>query len=239
MPARSWRPMKSTRPPITFARSTSSPAAGPSPATLSGMSASVAALIAVSIPFSGARRDATSAYAAVTRPAPLGEGLGGEVVREHVDPVTRHAQERGLLLRVLARHHEPVDVLEHRGLVARQRGGVHQRLGHGLAAVEREARQRVPVVAAEARPAVARRHADRAEEAQVVQVEHHGGAGLSGGGEGPGAERGQHVVHVHHVGARGRGWRPPRRPRRGRRAAAPAPRPAATARSSSAPERRA
>ena len=54
--------MKSAGAPITFASSISCAAAGPSPATRSGMSASAAASMAVSTPFSGLSRAATSAY---------------------------------------------------------------------------------------------------------------------------------------------------------------------------------
>ena len=85
--------------------------------------------------------------------------------------------------------------------MAGERRGVDDRLGDGLAAVEQQARQRVAVVAAKARPAVARRHADRAEEPQVVEVHDDGrprGARLL---ERARPEQRERVVEVDDVGA--------------------------------------
>jgi hypothetical protein len=56
------------------------------------------------------------------------------------------------------------------------------------------------VVAAEARPAVARGHSDRAEETQVVELEDHGRPAGAGRLERARAEEREHVVHVGHVG---------------------------------------
>ena len=59
-------------------------------------------------------------------------------------------------------------------------------------------------MAAKAGPAVARAHADRAEQTHVVQVHRHGGARRAGGLEPARAHQRKHVVHVHHVGAEAR-----------------------------------
>ena len=53
--------MNSTGAPLRSASALSSAAAGPSPATRSGMPVDAAASMAASMPFSGERRDATSA----------------------------------------------------------------------------------------------------------------------------------------------------------------------------------
>ena len=105
----------------------------------------------------------------------LGERLGRQVVRQHVDAVGRHSHERGLARRVAARHHEAGDRLEDGRLVPGERRRVDGRLGERAAAVQDKAGQRVAVVAAEAGAAVAGGHADRAEETQVVEVHEHGG----------------------------------------------------------------
>ncbi len=110
--------------------------------------------------------------------------------------------------------------------MASERGGVDGRLGQRAAAVEREPRQGEAVVAAKAGTAVARGHADRAEEAHVVQLEDDPRAGLARGGERARAEQRQHVVEVHDVGSQLHGGGghvvlvAPAAPERSRRAAA-------------------
>ena len=138
--------------------------------------------------------------APLIRPAVLRERLGGQVVRQHVEPVRRHAQQRGLACGVAARHHEAVDRLEDGRLVAGERHGVDGGLGQRAAAVEGEPGQRVAMVAAKAGAAVACRHADGAEEPQVVEVHEHGCSGRARRLEAARPGQRQHVVHVHHVG---------------------------------------
>ena len=81
------------------------------------------------------------------------------------------------------------------------RGRVHHGLRKGVAAVQDQARKRVAVVAAEAGAAVARRDADRAEEAQVVEVHHDRRPRRARSLEGARAEQRQRVVEVGDVGA--------------------------------------
>ena len=84
-----------------------------------------------------------------------------------------------------------------RPLPGHQRDAVGGRLGARAAAVERDPRQRVAAVAAQALVPVAKAHADRAHQPVLVQVQHHPRSGLARRGEGAPAERGVEVVGVH------------------------------------------
>ena len=120
---------------------------------------------------------------------------------KHHGALGGQAEQRQLAGGVAARRHEAIHALEHERLLARQRRRVDSGLGQGVAAVEHQAGQREAVVAAKTGAAVTRGHADRAEEARVVQVEHHRRAGGAGGGQAPRTHERLHVVGVDHVGA--------------------------------------
>ena len=205
------------------------------------MPASAAASIAVSIALLRREPGRHERVAALGRAAVVGEGLGRQVVRHHARscPPARRAARTARRRSSLGTTKRSTRV-EHARLVPRERGGVDGRLGQRAAAVQEQPGQRVAVMAAKAGAAVARGHADRAEEAQVVEL--HDDASRPApraASQGARARQRQHVVHVHHVGARARGRRPPRRPRRGRRAAARARPPGARRRRSGAPAARA
>ncbi len=139
-------------------------------------------------------------------------------MRQHLDALGGHAVARQLPGGPAAGGQEAVDGVEHRGLVHRQRGGVGRRLGQRSAAVEHQPREGVAPAAAKAGAAVAGGDGDRAEQAQVVQVQHHPRTGRASGGQALRADQRLHVVHVHHVGlqrrarrrARSAGRSPPR-----------------------------
>ncbi len=125
------------------------------------------------------------------------------MVGQHLQTVGRNPVAGELARGPVAGSHEAVHGVEHERLVQREPGGVGRGLGQRAAAVEHHPGQRVAAPAAKARAAVARGHADRAEEAQVVEMEHHARPGRPCGRQAAGAEQRQHVVHVHHVGREG------------------------------------
>ena len=177
--------------------------------------------------------------AARIRAAVLRERLRGEVVRQDVDPVRRHAEQRGLSGRIAARHQEAIDRVEHARLVQRERRGVGSGLRQRAAAVQDEARERVAVVAAKAR----RRRRERPRRSR------RRAAGCAGAAPRRRPPSGPPRGHADRAAAAccaraprrpsARGRRPPRRPRRGRRAAARAPPAGARGRPSGAPAGRA
>src|SRR4029079_8600750 len=129
-----------------------------------------------------------------------GKCLGGGGGRDDGAPLGRKAQERRLPGRVVTRRDEAVDGPDGGRLVPSEGRRIHRRFRERAAAVQKETRERVAVVAAEAGGAVARRDPDRAEEPQVVEVHDDGGAGAAGGLQGARPEQGQRVVGMHHVG---------------------------------------
>src|SRR5215831_17661714 len=92
--------------------------------------------------------------------------------------------------------HEPVDVVVEPRLLSAQRGGVDDRLGERSAAAQADAWERAGPTAAETRRAVPIGDADRAEETEVVEVEHRPGAGGPGRGERAPAECRMDVVRM-------------------------------------------
>ena len=101
----------------------------------------------------------------------------------------------------MARRDELVYGVEHGRLVEGEGRRVDRRLGRRVAAVQHEAGQGEAAAAAKARRAVAEAGGDRAEQAEVVEVEDDAGAGVARGLQGPGAEQGVDVVEVGDVGA--------------------------------------
>ena len=97
----------------------------------------------------------------------------------------------------LADRHELVDVLVQPGLLAVQRRRVHDRLGQRPAAAQADAGERAAAAAAEARRAVSVGDPDRAEQPEVVEMEHRPGTGGLRGGERAPAERRMDVVSVY------------------------------------------
>ena len=220
--------MKSTGAPITFASSVSCDAAGPSPATRSGMSASAAASIAVSTPFSGASRPATSAYSpSAARLARRTHRRAGSAGPRRSGRPARPAAPIGRR-RTRSAPTKRSTFSNTAGWWRASAAAYTAASGTELAAVEEQARQRVAVVAAEARAAVARGDPDRAEEAQVVEVHDDRRPGGARALEGARAEQRQRVVDVDDVGAQLARGRASPRARRGRRGAARARRPGAT-----------
>ena len=83
---------------------------------------------------------------------------------------------------------------------AAQAGRVGDRLGEAAAASVRHSRKRVAPAAFEARVAGAVPDRNRAEQPQVVQVQHHGGAGRARGRQCAPAEQRVDVVGMNDVG---------------------------------------
>ena len=101
----------------------------------------------------------------------------------------------------LADGDERVGVGEQARLLALQADRVGGRLGERAAAAQPQPGQRVAPAAAKARRAVAVADRDRAEQAEVVQVDDGAGARRPGRGQRPPAEQRMQVVGVDHVGA--------------------------------------
>ena len=101
----------------------------------------------------------------------------------------------------VAHGHQPVGVLEQVRLLAVQTHRVRRRLGQRAAAAQPQARPGVGAPAAEARRPVAVGDRDRAEQPEVVEVEHRAGAGRAGRGQRAPAEQRMDVVGVDDVGA--------------------------------------
>ena len=101
----------------------------------------------------------------------------------------------------LADGDELVDMLVQPGLLAVQRGSVHDRLGQRSAAAQAHARERAAAAAAEARRAVAVGDPDRAEQPKVVEMEQCPRARGLGRGERAPPQRRMDVVGVHDLRA--------------------------------------
>ena len=153
------------------------------------------------MPFSSTSRPADE-----REPAPVGPR-----VRRHRRPRHEVGQHRGVLGREpeldqsrpqrLADRHEPVGAGEQPRLLAAQPSRVDRRLGQRATTAQLEARVRVRRPTAKAGPPVPVSDPDRAEQAEVVQVQDGARARAAGRRERPPPEQRVDVVHVHDVGA--------------------------------------